>query len=132
MERPPAPVPVAALPVTPPPEPVAVAPIPPAEPAPAETPPPEPPPTVRAEAPEEPRPAPVKAAPKSKLTFRIRPYATVFLDGKALGVTPLAPVTVTAGTHQVRLINRELRKDLARSITVKPGKDVFALDLEAP
>ncbi|WNG63162.1 protein kinase [Archangium gephyra] len=63
-----------------------------------------------------------RKAAKAKLAFRIRPYATVFLDGTALGQTPLSPVQVSIGTHTVRLINRELGKDITRTIEVKAGQ----------
>jgi serine/threonine-protein kinase len=63
--------------------------------------------------------------------FRIRPYATVLLDGTALGQTPLKPVQVAAGSHTVRLINRDLAKDITRTVEVKPGQSlIFKYDLE--
>ena len=75
--------------------------------------------------------APHKTVARPKLTIRIRPYATVFLDGVALGQTPLAPVPVSLGEHTVRLINRDLGKDISRSITVKAGQPaIFTFDLE--
>jgi len=79
--------------------------------------------------------APARRKPaqqKATLVFRIRPFATVLLDGTALGQTPLAPVQVTAGSHTVRLINRELGKDLSRTIEVKAGQsNVFKHDFLA-
>jgi len=79
--------------------------------------------------PEPTSPEPSNAAParrklgqKATLVFRIRPYATVLLDGTALGQTPLAPLQVTTGSHTVRLINRDLGKDLSRTIEVKAGQ----------
>jgi serine/threonine-protein kinase len=73
-----------------------------------------------------------KAAQKVALGFRIRPYATVLLDGAALGQTPLKPVPVSIGTHTVRLINRDLDKDITRTIEVKAGQaNVFKHDLLA-
>ena len=89
-------------------------------------------------APEPTSPEPTEAQPaqrkatKAKLTFRIRPYATVFLDGTALGQTPFEkPVPVTVGTHTVRLINRELGKDVTRTFEVKAGQpNIFKHDLE--
>ncbi len=73
-----------------------------------------------------------KLAQKTTLVFRIRPYATVLLDGSALGQTPLAPVQVTPGSHTVRLINRDLGKDLTRTIEVKAGQsNVFKHDFLA-
>ncbi|RKH04733.1 serine/threonine protein kinase [Corallococcus sp. CA053C] len=68
--------------------------------------------------------------PKGKLEFRIRPYASVFLDGKSLGQTPFAAVEATEGSHQVRVVNKDLGKDLTRTFEVKAGQDnVFKLNL---
>jgi serine/threonine-protein kinase len=88
-------------------------------------PPPEPEPSDAA-------PAKRKLAQKATLVFRIRPYATVLLDGTALGQTPLAPRQVTPGSHTVRLINRDLGKELTRTIEVKAGQpNVFKHDFLA-
>lgn len=98
-----------------------------AEPA-GEKPAPEPTPQEATDA----QPARRKAHQKARLEFRIRPFATVFLDGKALGQTPFAPVQVPVGTHTVRLINRELGKDITRTIEVKAGQaNIVKQDLHA-
>ncbi|HEX8437890.1 MAG TPA: protein kinase [Archangium sp.] len=65
-----------------------------------------------------------KGAQHASLAFRIRPYAIVLLDGTAIGQTPLAPRQVSIGTHTVRLINRELDKDITRTIKVKAGQSI--------
>ena len=62
---------------------------------------------------------------KGAVEFRVRPYATVFLDGRQLGRTPVAPAEVEAGEHTVRLINRELGKDVARTIEVRAGQSLI-------
>ncbi|RKH39157.1 serine/threonine protein kinase [Corallococcus sicarius] len=68
--------------------------------------------------------------PKGKLEFRIRPYASVYLDGKSLGQTPFAAVEATEGSHQVRVVNKDLGKDVTRTFVVKAGQDnVFKLNL---
>ncbi len=139
VSSPPAPpAPMQAAPMPPPvPQPVVAAP-PPAEPAqPEEA---NEPVAAQASEPagEKPSPEPTEAQPvrrkaaKAKLEFRIRPYATVFLDGTALGQTPLAPVQVPIGTHTVRLINRDLGKDITRTIEVKAGQpNILKHDLSA-
>ncbi len=67
---------------------------------------------------------------KASLEFRIRPYATVVLDGKTLGQTPLAPAEVEVGTHTLKLINKDLGKELSRTIEVKAGQpNVFKYNL---
>ncbi|WP_426750785.1 protein kinase domain-containing protein [Myxococcus sp. Y35] len=68
---------------------------------------------------------------KGSLEFRVRPYAVVSLDGKVLGQTPFAAVEVPEGRHTVRLVNKELGKDVTRTIDVKAGQsNVFKLNLE--
>lgn len=86
------------------------------------------------QAPPRPRPPPRSTAPvvKRPLEFRIRPYAVVSVDGKVLGQTPLAPVEVAVGRHTVRLVNKELGKDVVKTVEVKADEpNVFKLNLEA-
>ncbi|MCY1045257.1 protein kinase [Corallococcus sp. bb12-1] len=69
---------------------------------------------------------------RGRVEFRIRPYATVFLDGKSLGQTPFGAVETTVGSHQIRLVNGDLKKDVTRTFEVKAGQDnVFKLNLLA-
>ncbi|MBN9683862.1 MULTISPECIES: serine/threonine protein kinase [unclassified Corallococcus] len=73
-----------------------------------------------------------RALPKGRVEFRVRPFGMVSLDGKPLGQTPFAAVEATEGVHQVRVVNRELGKDVTRSFEVKAGQDnVFKLNLAA-
>jgi hypothetical protein len=60
--------------------------------------------------------APQPAAP-TRLWIRVQPWAHVFVDGEALGTTPLAPFEVSAGPHTVILVNDELH--IHRSLTVE-------------
>lgn len=78
-----------------------------------------------------PTPAPTPSVSQmATLEFRIRPYAIVVLDGKQLGQTPLAPTEVVPGTHSVLLINKDLRKEVTRSVEVKAGQvNVFKHNL---
>ncbi|WP_375746067.1 protein kinase [Corallococcus interemptor] len=70
--------------------------------------------------------------PKGRVEFRVRPFGMVSLDGKPLGQTPFAAVAATEGVHQVRVVNKELGKDVTRSFEVKAGQDnVFKLNLMA-
>jgi serine/threonine-protein kinase len=69
---------------------------------------------------------------KGTLEFRIRPYAIVSLNGKVLGQTPLAAVEVPEGTHTLRLVNKELGKDVVKTVEVKAGlPTIFKHNLEA-
>ena len=95
---------------------------------------PAPPPVRDAGAPRVFESAPARKASvvaKGRLEFRIRPYAVVSLDGKVLGQTPFAAVEVSEGRHTVRLVNKDLGKDVTRTIDVKAGQsNVFKLNLE--
>jgi serine/threonine-protein kinase len=75
------------------------------------------------------RPRPVvrrtAEAGSGTIEFRIRPYATVFLDGKNIGQTPFAPVQVSQGRHTIKLVNRDLPKEVTRTLEVKAGKTVI-------
>lgn len=67
----------------------------------------------------------------AKLEFRVRPYATVILNDKTLGQTPFAAVDVYEGVYKVRLVNRDLNKDVTVKFDVKPGGNVFKYNLSA-
>jgi hypothetical protein len=54
------------------------------------------------------------------LEFEIKGDFVVSLDGKDLGKTPLKPVKVLAGKHQLRLVNVEARIDHVEEVEVKP------------
>lgn len=68
---------------------------------------------------------------KGRLEFRIRPFAMVYLDGKPLGQTPFGAVETTEGRHQIRIVNKDLEKDVTRTFEVKAGQEnVFKLNLQ--
>jgi hypothetical protein len=65
------------------------------------------------------------------LEFEIKGDFTVFLDGKDLGKTPLKPVKVLAGKHQLRLVNAEANIDQVQEVDVKPRQvSTFQISLE--
>lgn len=45
--------------------------------------------------------APAVAIPEGKLSVNALPWAEVFIDGRNVGTTPLANLTVPIGTHEV-------------------------------
>ena len=105
----------------------------------AETPDPTPskPKPTAAPKPARPQPAAVKptVAPvvvgKGTFVFRVRPYATVLVNGKSLGQTPFAPVELPAGTYTVQFINEDLKKNLIQRHELKPGENkTIKLNLE--
>ncbi|MBX7100047.1 MAG: protein kinase [Myxococcaceae bacterium] len=83
-----------------------------------------------AEPPEEPvaqaRPAVEHPAPPTgrtgSLWIRVRPWAQVFLDGKDLGQTPLAPIKLAPGKHTVLLVNEKLRVRKSYPVRVFAGR----------
>ena len=70
-------------------------------------------------------------APKTgRLELRIRPYATVYLDDRKLGDTPLPVISVPVGKHKLRLVNPAFAKDVELSITIKPGDNLVKHNLK--
>ncbi|MBK7861787.1 MAG: serine/threonine protein kinase [Archangiaceae bacterium] len=57
------------------------------------------------------------AVPRATLHVRVDPWAEVTLDGRPLGMTPMAPITVFAGRHVIVLVNAE--KKARRQVDVK-------------
>ncbi|WP_232537807.1 serine/threonine-protein kinase [Cystobacter fuscus] len=54
--------------------------------------------------------------------LRVRPYATVFVDGKRLGVTPLkGQLKLLPGRHTLKLVNDEIRRTKEIILDVKAG-----------
>jgi eukaryotic-like serine/threonine-protein kinase len=72
-------------------------------------------------------PESMAVAAKGELVLLIRPWAKVEVDGRDVGVTPLnEPLMLAAGDHIVRLVNRELGKDITRTVHVPPsGREVL-------
>lgn len=75
---------------------------------------------------------PVKpvAAKTGKLELRIRPYATIYLDDRKLGDTPLPPISVPVGKHKLRLVNPAFGKDVELNIVIKPGENIVKHNLK--
>ncbi|RKH55091.1 serine/threonine-protein kinase [Corallococcus llansteffanensis] len=79
------------------------------------------------------RKAPVRrpTLARGRLEFRIRPFAMVYLDGRPLGQTPFGAVETTEGRHQIRVVNKDLEKDVTKTFEVKAGQEnVFKLNLQ--
>ncbi|PTL84552.1 protein kinase [Vitiosangium sp. GDMCC 1.1324] len=93
---------------------------PPPESSPIPVPPPRP--SVPAKKPKSPPQVASKPVLKGKIEFRVRPYATVFVNGKELGDTPMEPVEWPVGVYTVKLVNKGIQKTVFRSIEVTPDK----------
>ncbi|MDP2275918.1 MAG: serine/threonine-protein kinase [Archangium sp.] len=70
------------------------------------------------------------AAKTGKLELRIRPYATIYLDDRLLGDTPLPAISVPVGKHKLRLVNPAFGKDVELNIVIKPGENVVKHNLK--
>ncbi|MDI1446528.1 serine/threonine-protein kinase [Polyangium sp. 6x1] len=56
------------------------------------------------------------------LVVSVSPWADVSVDGRSVGTTPLAPISLAPGPHSVVLRNSELGASRSLSVTIKPGK----------
>jgi hypothetical protein len=64
------------------------------------------------------------------ISFRILPYARVFVDDKLVGTTPMEPLSLIEGRHHVRLLNPENNRTDVRTVDVAPDADTAVrLDL---
>jgi serine/threonine-protein kinase len=76
-------------------------------------------------------PSTSKPVGKGTLAFRVRPFASIFINGKNYGQTPFDPVELPAGTYTVRLVNDDLKKNVIQTVELKPGEaKVVKLNLE--
>jgi len=64
----------------------------------------------------------VTFAPGS-LRIVVLPWADVWMDGKKKGQTPLPAMDILEGSHQVRLVNDQLGKDVTKTVQIRPGKE---------
>jgi len=66
---------------------------------------------------------PAQAAEEpGRLTLATTPWTHVFLGGRDLGTTPLVNVELPAGTHTLRLVNREAGIEQTYRVTIRPGQ----------
>jgi eukaryotic-like serine/threonine-protein kinase len=76
--------------------------------------------SVLATKPPPPPSSPVAQA-QGELVVLVKPWATLWLDGKQVGETPQR-VAVPAGRHSVRLVNEERGKNEWATVTITPGR----------
>jgi serine/threonine protein kinase len=69
-----------------------------------------------------PKPAADDAGGTGTLQVVVLPWADVTVDGKGMGTTPIAPISLAPGPHVVVLRNAELGASRTLSVQVKPGK----------
>lgn len=59
---------------------------------------------------------------KGQVIFDIRPWADVYLSGKKIGTTPMAPMNLYEGTYAVKLVNPDLGTEKVVQVAVRAGK----------
>ncbi|MEO1482706.1 MAG: serine/threonine-protein kinase [Myxococcota bacterium] len=62
---------------------------------------------------------------KGEMRFAAAPWAMVYVDGKEVGSTPMPAFSTYEGVHQVRFVNRELRKDVTRTVEIRAGESLL-------
>lgn len=67
-------------------------------------------------------PAPVQAAAPAKVTVRVNPWGDVYFAGQKVGTTPIPPLSMAEGTHQVTARNDRLGKEKTVTISVRSGE----------
>jgi serine/threonine-protein kinase len=79
-----------------------------------------PPPPPRDKEPRDEDPPPADLTPGT-ISIDSEPYATIYIDGKKIGITPLAHISLPPGTHKVRAVSAAGEKNF--TITIEPGKE---------
>lgn len=70
-----------------------------------------------------PPPPPVEESTEpGTLVVTVLPWGDVSVDGRNVGTTPLAPISLPPGPHSVSVRNSELGASRSSSVTIKPGK----------
>ena len=115
-------------PATPTPDEATPAPVPASESTPTPAPAPTPVVAVRPPPKPEPTPAPVPVAPVATgpgtLTVSTYPWAQIFVDGEALGRTPLKGHALAAGPHELKLVVPAAGgKQLTETVMIESDKD---------
>jgi serine/threonine protein kinase len=122
-----------ALPATPQPTPRPPSPPPTPRPTPAAAPPVRPTPTPTPEPTPTPTPTPSPTpapVPRALLAIGVRPWASVEIDGKPYGRTPLAGIAIEPGEHAVELVNPDYWPR-RRRVVLYPGV-TFRMDVDLP
>jgi serine/threonine protein kinase len=68
----------------------------------------------------------VATAPKGSgfLTINAEPYATVYVDGKKRGFTPVVRLALPAGSHSIKLVSSGGQADRRMTVKVSSGQEV--------
>ncbi len=66
-------------------------------------------------------PPPTRPPANGQLQFYVKPWADVKIDGREAGTTPLSPIALSPGTHEVQLIHPSFEPVTLR-VVVRPGR----------
>jgi serine/threonine-protein kinase len=94
------------------------------EPTPKQASSPEPPAVSARGRPDPTQPPASTPAAKGLVKFRLNSWASVRVDGRDYGTTPLRPLELAPGPHQIRLENSETEARIDRTVEVRPGQTV--------
>ncbi len=83
------------------------------------------PPPVRTPTPK-PEPVVEDTSTPGTLMVVVNPWGNVSVDGRALGQTPIAPVSLSPGSHTVIVTNPDLGASRSQTVKVQAGKQAFA------
>jgi serine/threonine-protein kinase len=73
---------------------------------------------------------PVERRATYPVEFRVTPWARVFLDGQPIGETPMDPLRVEEGLHEVKLVNAELGTERVLLVKVGAGPNVVKVRMD--
>ena len=60
---------------------------------------------------------------RGTLALRVDPWADVRIDGRPVGQTPMPPLSLLEGTHELLLENHELRKKKRVTLVIRAGRE---------
>jgi serine/threonine-protein kinase len=69
----------------------------------------------------EPASPPAAAEAPAALQVRVRPWAQLSVDGEVVGTTPLAPLTLSPGSHDLEFVHPDF-KPVRRRVTLRAGE----------
>jgi serine/threonine-protein kinase len=74
---------------------------------------------------DKPREKRAAAGASARVRVVVIPWAAVTIDGKSVGETPIAPVSLAAGPHVIVMENSELKKRVVKRVNLAHGQDAL-------
>lgn len=60
-----------------------------------------------------------------RLKIVVEPWGEIFVDGKRIGLTPLAPQKILEGSHSIRIVNTRLAKEKTLRVVIRANQDTL-------